>query len=873
MEAKYTPECITLLEQSKETAKTFGGGGIKPEHIFYTLLTMKNQYINSILESFGVNIPDVISNMESHLHTSNVLEVGNSSEEGVLTSESIRYISAAEDEAYLLNDEFTDLIHVLLASLKFTMFIGTFLLSKYNLTYESLSTFIENEGTEDEMHLSDDSSYDYEEDDIDDEDEMFDENDDSFSKNAGQPMFGNGSAPAQKSVKQAKATPTLNKYAVNLSQKAAEGKLDNVIGREKEIERVIQILCRRKKNNPILIGEAGVGKSAIVEGLAQKIASKHIVPQLLDKKIYTLDLSLVVAGTKYRGQFEERMQAIMKEMKQNTDIIPFIDEIHTLVGSGAGGGSMDGANILKPALARGEIRCIGATTTKEYKLSIEKDGALERRFQKVMVEPTSIEETIEILNKTKEYYEKHHNVKYTDAAVEACVKLTERYITNRCLPDKAIDALDEAGSRLQIHIDDIPSSIIKKEEELAQVMKMKNNAAEEQNFELAASFRDRGIMLENEIQQEKNRWKESLSKKRMTVDVDTIAETVSLMSGIPIQRLAKDESVRIKDMRQTLKSHVIAQDTAIDNLVNAIQRSRVGLKDPNRPIGSFLFIGPTGIGKTYLAKELAKCMFGTEDALIRIDMSEYMDKYNVSRMVGAAPGYVGYEEGGQLTEKVRRHPYSIVLFDEIEKAHPDIFNILLQVMDDGRLTDSEGRTVNFKNTVIIMTSNVGTRKLKDFSHQLGFSFNYGELNKEQTDEVIKKAVNKQFSPEFINRIDKIIQFQQLDEAAILKIVDLELSKLHKRIFDMKFALRVSDAAKKFIAKKGYDVQFGARPLRRAIENYIEDDVADLLVNNNLPEWSVIFVDYNEGDERLTIKVENEKSKDGQDASAQQTNLN
>ncbi|MBQ4462387.1 MAG: ATP-dependent Clp protease ATP-binding subunit, partial [Bacteroidaceae bacterium] len=573
---------------------------------------MKNQYINSILESFGVNIPDVISNMESHLHTSNVLEVGNSGEEGVLTSESMRYISAAEDEAYLLDDEFTDLIHVLLASLKFTMFIGTFLLSKYNLTYESLSTFIENEGTEDEMHLSDDSSYDYEEDDIDDEDEMFDENDDSFSKNAGQPMFGNGSAPAQKSVKQAKATPTLNKYAVNLSQKAAEGKLDNVIGREKEIERVIQILCRRKKNNPILIGEAGVGKSAIVEGLAQKIASKHIVPQLLDKKIYTLDLSLVVAGTKYRGQFEERMQAIMKEMKQNTDIILFIDEIHTLVGSGAGGGSMDGANILKPALARGEIRCIGATTTKEYKLSIEKDGALERRFQKVMVEPTSIEETIEILNKTKEYYEKHHNVKYTDAAIEACVKLTERYITNRCLPDKAIDALDEAGSRLQIHIDDIPSSIIKKEEELAQVMKMKNNAAEEQNFELAASFRDRGIMLENEIQQEKNRWKENLSKKRMTVDADTIAETVSLMSGIPIQRLAKDESVRIKDMRQTLKSHVIAQDTAIDNLVNAIQRSRVGLKDPNRPIGSFLFIGPTGIGKTYLAKELAKCMFGTE---------------------------------------------------------------------------------------------------------------------------------------------------------------------------------------------------------------------------------------------------------------------
>ena len=811
--------------------------------------------------------------MESHLHTSNVLEVGNSGEEGVLTSESMRYISAAEDEAYVLGDEFTDLIHVLLASLKFTMFIGTFLLSKYNLTYESLSTFIENEGTEDEMHLSDDSSYDYEEDDIDDEDEMFDENDDSFSKNAGQPMFGNGSAPAQKSVKQAKATPTLNKYAVNLSQKAAEGKLDNVIGREKEIERVIQILCRRKKNNPILIGEAGVGKSAIVEGLAQKIASKHIVPQLLDKKIYTLDLSLVVAGTKYRGQFEERMQAIMKEMKQNTDIILFIDEIHTLVGSGAGGGSMDGANILKPALARGEIRCIGATTTKEYKLSIEKDGALERRFQKVMVEPTSIEETIEILNKTKEYYEKHHNVKYTDAAIEACVKLTERYITNRCLPDKAIDALDEAGSRLQIHIDDIPSSIIKKEEELAQVMKMKNNAAEEQNFELAASFRDRGIMLENEIQQEKNRWKENLSKKRMTVDADTIAETVSLMSGIPILRLAKDESVRIKDMRQTLKSHVIAQDTAIDNLVNAIQRSRVGLKDPNRPIGSFLFIGPTGIGKTYLAKELAKCMFGTEDALIRIDMSEYMDKYNVSRMVGAAPGYVGYEEGGQLTEKVRRHPYSIVLFDEIEKAHPDIFNILLQVMDDGRLTDSEGRTVNFKNTVIIMTSNVGTRKLKDFSHQLGFSFNYGELNKEQADEVIKKAVNKQFSPEFINRIDKIIQFQQLDEAAILKIVDLELSKLHKRIFDMKYALRVSDAAKKFIAKKGYDVQFGARPLRRAIENYIEDDVADLLVNNNLPEWSVIFADYNEGDERLTIKVENEKSKDEQDAPAQQTNLN
>jgi len=655
--------------------------------------------------------------------------------------------------------------------------------------------------------------------------------------------------PAQK--KPANDTPVLDNFGTDMTKAAEEGKLDPVVGRVKEIERLAQILSRRKKNNPILIGEPGVGKSAIVEGLALRIVEKKVSRILFDKRVIALDMTAVVAGTKYRGQFEERIRSILNELKKNPNIILFIDEIHTIVGAGSAAGSMDAANMLKPALARGEIQCIGATTLDEYRQNIEKDGALERRFQKVIVEPTTAEETLQILKNIKDKYEDHHNVNYTDAALEACVKLTDRYITDRNFPDKAIDALDEAGSRVHLTNITAPKEIEEQEKLIDEMKSLKNEAVRLQNFELAASYRDKEKEYTNQLDTLKEEWEKSLKENRETVDDEQIAEVVSMMSGVPVQRMAQAEGMKLLGMKDDLLSKVIGQDKAIATLVKAIQRSRVGLKDPNKPIGTFMFLGPTGVGKTHLAKELAKLMFGSADALIRIDMSEYMEKFTVSRLVGAPPGYVGYEEGGQLTEKVRRKPYSIVLLDEIEKAHPDVFNILLQVMDEGRLTDSYGRTVDFKNTIVIMTSNIGTRQLKEFGKGIGFAAQVRTDDKEYSRSVITKALNKSFAPEFINRLDEIITFDQLDMDALTRIIDIELKGLYSRVENIGYKLVIDEDAKKFVATKGYDVQFGARPLKRAIQNNLEDGISELILGSG----DTIKVSYDKEKDLIVMTVE------------------
>lgn len=656
----------------------------------------------------------------------------------------------------------------------------------------------------------------------------------------------NSNSSSTTQTKQKSKTPVIDNFGTDLTKAAIEGKLDPVVGREKEIQRVIEILGRRKKNNPILIGEPGVGKSAIVEGLAQLIATKHTSPMLFNKRIVNLDLTAIVAGTKYRGQFEERIRALIKEIENNPNVIVFIDEIHTLVGAGSTPGSMDAANILKPALARGTIQCIGATTLDEYRNSIEKDGALERRFQKILVEPTTREETLQILKNIKDRYENHHHVTYTDEAIEACVKLTDRYVSERHFPDKAIDALDEVGSKKHLTSITIPSEITELENQLSVIMQKKLTAAKNQNFELAAGYREKEVNLQSEIKRLTDNWTNGDSIKREEITEQDVAAVVSMMTGVPIQRMAEEEGIRIKGMAAQLKSLVIAQDSAIDKMVKAIQRNRVGLKEKNHPIGAFMFLGPTGVGKTYLAKKLAEFMFGSEDALIRVDMSEYTESFNVSRLIGAPPGYVGYEEGGQLTEKVRRHPYSIVLLDELEKAHGNVFNLLLQVLDEGRLTDGNGRFVDFRNTIIIMTSNAGTRQLKDFGRGVGFNSSQmgialNEQDKEHARNIVQKALSKQFSPEFLNRLDEIITFDQLDIEAIKKIVDIELTGLSKRIEAIGYKLEVSDETKMRIAEKGYDVQFGARPLKRAIQTYIEDDISERIINNEVNYGDVIRI--------------------------------
>ncbi|MBQ9575631.1 MAG: ATP-dependent Clp protease ATP-binding subunit [Muribaculaceae bacterium] len=647
------------------------------------------------------------------------------------------------------------------------------------------------------------------------------------------------------------ATPVIDKYGKDITREAAEGNLDPVVGREVEIERLAQILSRRKKNNPVMIGEPGVGKSAIIEGLAKRIVERKVARTLLDKRIVSLDMAAIVAGTKYRGQFEERLKAVIDEVSANKDVIMFIDEIHNIVGAGNASGSMDAANLLKPALARGEFQCIGATTLDEYRKSIEKDGALERRFQKVLVEPTTPEQTLEILHNIKGMYEKHHGVNYTNEALKACVTLTDRYISDRFFPDKAIDAMDEAGSRVHITKVDTPKEIEELEQRIAEAQDNKFKAVQAQNFESAANYRDQQEKLKAELQEAKDRWEAELDSRRVTVNEGHIAEVVAMMTGVPAQRIAQSEGIRLLGMTDELKKQVIGQDEAIDKIARSIRRNRAGLRDPKRPIGSFMFLGPTGVGKTLLAKKLAQFLFNSDDALIRVDMSEYMEKFNVSRLVGAPPGYVGYEEGGQLTEKVRRHPYSVVLLDEIEKAHPDVFNMLLQVLDEGNLTDGLGRKVDFKNTIIIMTSNIGTRELKDFG--AGVGFNTSELTKERSDSVIRKALNRQFSPEFLNRVDDIVTFGSLNHDCILRIVDIELASFYKRVEQNGLGLEITDAAKHLVADRGFDIQYGARPLKRAIQSEIEDPLSEMLLRDEARPGDTIVIDAVDGKITTGIK--------------------
>ncbi|MCH5326752.1 MAG: ATP-dependent Clp protease ATP-binding subunit [Duncaniella sp.] len=687
-----------------------------------------------------------------------------------------------------------------------------------------------------------------------DDDDDDDEND--MPKSVGQ----SSSAPrtAQASKNRTGDTPMLDKYGNDMTLAAQEGRLDPVVGRDVEIERLAQILSRRKKNNPVLIGEPGVGKSAIVEGLALRIVKRQVSRILFDKRVVSLDMASLVAGTKYRGQFEERIKAVIDELAKNKDVILFIDELHTIVGAGNASGTMDAANLLKPALARGEIQCIGATTLDEYRKNIENDGALERRFQKVMVEPTTPEETRIILDNIKDKYEEHHNVIYTPEALDACVALTQRYVSDRNFPDKAIDAMDEAGSRIHVTNIVVPPAIEELEKSVAEAGAEKLRAAQAQNFEKAASYRDREQQLKQQLDTALAAWRKDLASMRETVDEEKVAEVVAMMTGVPVQRIAQAEGKRLKEMAPALKSRIIGQDAAIDKVVKAIQRNRIGLKDPNKPIGTFMFLGPTGVGKTHLAKQLAEYLFDSVDSLIRIDMSEYMEKFTVSRLVGAPPGYVGYEEGGQLTEKVRRHPYSIVLLDEIEKAHPDVFNMLLQVMDEGRLTDSLGRRVDFKNTIIIMTSNIGSRQLKEFGSGIGFNPRPAD-DKEVSNGVLQKALNKAFAPEFLNRIDDVIMFSPLDKDAIFKIIDIELSGFGKRVADLGYKLTLSDEARDFVADKGYDSQFGARPLKRSIQKYLEDMLAELIIDAAVSPGDEIFVSYTAGADELNAEIRHSSS--------------
>lgn len=842
MDKQFTQRLTDIIMYSKEEANRLQNSYIGTEHLLLGLIREGEGKAFKVLYNLDINPIQLKMDIENELKDNSILSKGDNVN---FNEEASRILKLCILEAKLQKCQMADSEHILLAMMKQKNNKASHILEKYDVTYdkllEALSLQVNN------PH----SGFGLDEEDEDD----FQEDNGPFSsrgKDASQTSYSQQTRSAQ--TKQTADTPILNSFSTDITKMAEEGVLDPVIGREKEIERVAQILSRRKKNNPILIGEPGVGKSAIVEGLALRIVQKKVSRILFNKRVVTLDMASVVAGTKYRGQFEERLRGILKELQKNPDIILFIDEIHTIVGAGSAAGSMDAANMLKPALARGEVQCIGATTLDEYRKNIEKDGALERRFQKIIVEPATPEETLQILQNIKGRYEEHHNVTYTDEALLACVKLTERYITDRFFPDKAIDALDEAGSRIHINSISAPKEIVEQEKLLEELKDKKAEAVKLQNYELAASFRDQvsAHMVALEVMKEK--WENSLKENREIVDDDQVAHVVSMMSGVPVQRMAQTEGARLMGMLADLKNKVIGQDKAIETLVKAIRRSRIGLKDPNRPIGTFMFLGPTGVGKTHLAKKLAELMFGSTDALIRIDMSEYMEKHTVSRMVGAPPGYVGYEEGGQLTEKVRRKPYSIVLLDEIEKAHQDVFNILLQVLDEGRLTDANGRTVDFKNTVIIMTSNIGTRQLKDFGQGIGFTSMQGQNLKEHSRSIITKALNKTFAPEFLNRLDEIINFDQLDMESLMKIVDIELEELYKRVNNIGYNLEVEDEAKSFIAKKGYDVQYGARPLKRAVQTYIEDALSEVILGGEIQNGDTIKAVYDAEKDTLVMKL-------------------
>ena len=843
MTSQFSPKVSEILAFSREEATRLASSSVGPEHLLLGLLRMKDGPVINVFHRLQLNLQSVKTELETKVREDDITRPVNT-RELVLNERASNILKLAVLEARIQKTTKVDEQHLLLAILHDQGNNGAKqILELNNMTYEDALSLLKAGMPTNGIGLPDEDEEEYEE-----------------TGDSAKDTGGKKNATTQTATKPKSKTPVLDNFSTDLTQAALEGQLDPVIGREKEIQRVIEILGRRKKNNPILIGEPGVGKSAIVEGLAQLIAQRKTSPMFFGKRIVNLDMTGIVAGTKYRGQFEERIRALIKEIEQSPDVIVFIDEIDTIIGAGSAAGSMDAANIMKPALARGTIQCIGATTLDEYRNSIEKDGALERRFQKVLVEPTTIEQTVQILHNIKDRYESHHHVEYTDDAIMACVKLTERYITDRAFPDKAIDALDETGSRVHLSHAQIPPSIIEKQKELTIVKEKKQQAVRNQDYELAASYRDQQTVVEQELAAMEAAWQNGNTDERQTVTDETVAKVVSMMTGVPVQRMAEGEGIRLKGMASELKGAVIAQDAAIDKMVRAIQRNRVGLKDPNHPIGAFMFLGPTGVGKTYLAKKLAEFMFGSADALIRVDMSEYTESFNVSRLIGAPPGYVGYEEGGQLTERVRRKPYSIVLLDEIEKAHGNVFNLLLQVLDEGRLTDGNGRFVDFRNTVIIMTSNAGTRQLKDFGRGVGFTAttlgtNMNEQDREHARSIVQKALSKQFSPEFLNRLDEIITFDQLDMEAIHRIIDVELKPLTKRIADLGYTMELSAEAKAFVSSKGYDVQFGARPLKRAIQSYIEDGICELIINGNLPQGSTIKIGKNPEKEELTFDVE------------------
>ena len=847
MTSQFSPKVSEILAFSREEAARLASRSVGPEHLLLGMLRSSDGPVIDLFHRLNLNLQSIKTELEMRVKEDEIAEPIRTYDL-VLNEKASNILKLAVLEARIQRTNKVDEQHLLLAILHDAVNNGAKqVLELNNMNYEDAMAILfapkKENGVTNGVSLPDEEE----------EDEEY--NEVSRSRHTTSPHEGTATATVKKPTTK---TPVLDTFGTDLTAAAAEGKLDPCVGREKEIQHIIEILGRRKKNNPILIGEPGVGKSAIVEGLAQMINSHHTSPMLFGKRIYTLDMTGVVAGTKYRGQFEERLKLLMKELEANPDVIVFIDEIHTIIGAGSSPGTMDAANIMKPALARGTIQCIGATTLDEFRNSIEKDGALERRFQKVQVEPTTNEETLQILKNIKDRYEHHHHVTYTDDALLACVKLTDRYVTDRFMPDKAIDALDETGSRVHLSNAQMPPDIAEKEQEIESVKEKKQLAVKNQNFELAAGYRDRQTQLETELEEMNEHWRKGEDEECQVVDAEQVADVVSLMTGVPVQRLAEEEGIRLKGMAQELKNSVIAQDKAIEKMVKAIQRNRVGLKDPNHPIGVFMFLGPTGVGKTYLAKKLAEFMFGSPDALIRIDMSEYTESFNTSRLIGAPPGYVGYEEGGQLTERVRRHPYSIVLLDEIEKAHGNVFNMLLQVLDEGRLTDGNGRMVDFRNTVIIMTSNAGTRQLKDFGRGVGFSASdttglmLNEQDKEHARGIVQKALSKQFSPEFLNRLDEIITFDQLDLDAIKKIIDIELKSLYKRIEQIGYKVSLAEDAKEFVATKGYDVQFGARPLKRAIQNYIEDGISDIIVNGNLPLGSVIHITLHENKNELVF---------------------
>ena len=828
---RFSDHLLQVFKYGGEEATRLGNCEIMPEHLLLSLLRIDMATAVALLRSFNVDLARLKADIENAIRRPADTQLKFENVASVATDRVLKLIDL---EQRAMASPTADTRHLLLAILKNGEGAAYDALTEQGVTYEVVRTKV-SEHRDVRMGAV-----------FNDEDDLDEE----------RPTEKNKAKPTVASTKNASDTPVLDSFGKDITKAALEDKLDPIVGREKEIERVVQILSRRKKNNPVLIGEPGVGKSAIAEGLATRIVQRKVSRVLFDKRVVALDMASIVAGTKYRGQFEERMKSILNELEKNPNIILFIDEIHTIVGAGGAAGSLDAANMLKPALARGEIQCVGATTLNEYRQSIEKDGALERRFQKIMIEPTSKEETLQILENIKFRYEDHHQVTYTPEALEACVNLTDRYISDRAFPDKAIDALDEVGSRIHMQNLHVPPHIEELEHLIEAKNKEKNTLVAAQKYELAAECRDTIRQMEDELAQAKQAWIESENADRATVTADDVAQTVSMMSGVPVQRIAQAESVRLLQMGNQLKGEVIGQDAAIDKLVKSIQRSRVGLKDPNRPIGSFIFLGPTGVGKTYLAKSLAEQMFGSADAVIRVDMSEFMEKFSVSRLIGAPPGYVGYEEGGQLTEKVRRKPYSIVLLDEIEKAHADVYNMLLQVLDEGHLTDSIGRKVDFKNTIIIMTSNVGTRQLKEFGHGVGFE-QPSQNSDEYAHNVIQKALSKTFSPEFLNRVDDVIIFDQLSRESIFKIIDLELEKLYRRVGNLGFRIELSDAAKNFLADKGYDVQYGARPLKRAIQNYLEDALAERLLAGDVHTGDVLRVDLDTETQKLVFNaVEN-----------------